>query len=32
MSGAIHEEDLTLAWTYAANCSLYEEDSGPIGA
>jgi hypothetical protein len=29
MSGAIHEEDLTLAWTYAANCSLYEEDSGP---
>jgi len=29
MSNAIDEADLTLAWSYAANCSLYEEDPGP---
>lgn len=27
--GAIYGEDLTLAWSFAANCSLYEEDPGP---
>lgn len=27
--GAIYGEDLTLVWTFAANCSLYEEDPGP---
>lgn len=29
MSHATSAEDLTLAWTYATNCSLYEEDPGP---
>ena len=29
MSSVIGGEDLTLAWSYAANCSLYEEDPGP---
>ena len=29
MSGVVGEEDLTVAWSYAANCSLYEEDPGP---
>jgi len=29
MSSVVSEEDLTVAWSYAANCSLYEEDPGP---
>ncbi|MEE6140516.1 hypothetical protein SKC41_29915 [Mycobacterium sp. 050128] len=29
MGDAINGEDVTLVWTYAANCILYEEDGGP---